>query len=53
VARRDAKIIDLSRTEEVGDLAVEAALRLQDRPEEELDYLLPRRRMSWYAASMG
>ncbi|MBI5256551.1 MAG: DUF3391 domain-containing protein [Burkholderiales bacterium] len=53
VPRRDAQIIDLANPAMAGSLAVEAAMRPQDRPEDELDYLLPRRRMSWYAASVG
>ncbi len=45
VPRNQAFIIDLAREPE---LKIDHALRLQDRSEDELDYLLPRRKMSWF-----
>jgi hypothetical protein len=44
VPRRLSIILDLANEELV---SVERPLRLQDRPEEELDYLLPRRKINW------
>ncbi|MCB1943393.1 MAG: DUF3391 domain-containing protein [Candidatus Accumulibacter sp.] len=44
VPRRQSIIVDLA----VDDaLTIERPLRLQDRPTEELDYLLPRRKINW------
>jgi len=43
VPRRQAIILDLADDE----VSIVRALRLQDRPAEELDYLLPRRKLSW------
>ena len=45
VPRRQAIIIDLSKDT---SCKIERPLRLQDRPADELDYLLPRRRISWF-----
>ena len=45
VPRRQAIIIDLSKD---ASCRIQRALRLQDRPADELDYLLPRRRISWF-----
>jgi len=45
VPRRQAIIIDLARAE---GLRIDRALRLQERPGDELDYLLPRRRLNWF-----
>ena len=44
VPRSQSIIIDLA-TE--SDLKIERALRLRDRPDEEIEYLLPRRNVSW------
>lgn len=44
VPRRQAIIIDLANDDQV---SIARSLRLQDRPAEELDYLLPRRKLSW------
>ncbi len=45
VPRRQAIIIDLARE---GACRIQRPLRLQERPPAELDYLLPRRRISWF-----
>lgn len=45
VPRSEAIIIDLSKLD---DIAIEKPLRLQERPDEELDYLLPRRKLNWF-----
>ena len=45
VPRHQAIIIDLATETSV---KIDHALRLQDRTDDELDYLLPRRRMSWF-----
>ena len=45
IPRHQAIIIDLAKETSV---KIDHALRLQDRSEDELDYLLPRRRMSWF-----
>ena len=44
--------IDLASADPAGEGAVKVdkALRMQDRGEDELDYLLPRRKMSWFRA---
>lgn len=47
VPRSEALIIDLAKELSV---KIDRAVRLQDRPEDELDYLLPRRRMAWFAS---
>lgn len=44
VPRRQSIIVDLA---DDNTITIERALRLQDRPAEELDYLLPRRKISW------
>lgn len=44
VPRSQAVIIDLVKD---ADIKIDKPLRLNDRTDEELDYLLPRRRMSW------
>ncbi len=44
VPRRQSIIIDLADDDE---LEVDRPLRLQERPPEELDYLLPRRKINW------
>jgi HD-GYP domain-containing protein (c-di-GMP phosphodiesterase class II) len=46
--RREALILDLADPETAQQLKVDKALRMQDRSEDELDYLLPRRKMSWF-----
>ena len=46
--RREALIVDLSDPETARQLKVEKAMRMQERSEDELDYLLPRRKMSWF-----
>ncbi len=43
--RSEAIIIDLSRDD---GITIEKPLRLQERPDEELDYLLPRRKLNWF-----
>ena len=43
--RSQALIVDLARESE---LTIERALRLQDRADAELDYLLPRRKLNWF-----
>ena len=45
VSRHQAIIIDLAKEPL---LKIDRALRLQERPNDELDYLLPRRKMSWF-----
>lgn len=45
VPRHQAIIIDLA---EESSVKIDLALRLQDRSNDELDYLLPRRKMSWF-----
>jgi HD-GYP domain-containing protein (c-di-GMP phosphodiesterase class II) len=47
VPRREAIIVDLVAETSV---RIDHALRLQDRPEDELDYLLPRRKLNWFQA---
>lgn len=44
IPRQQSIIIDLAR---IDGPAIERALRLQERSPEELDYLLPRRRINW------
>ncbi|MBL8392471.1 MAG: DUF3391 domain-containing protein [Candidatus Accumulibacter sp.] len=44
VPRQQSIILDLAQTDHLG---IERALRLQERSPEELDYLLPRRRINW------
>lgn len=46
--RREALILDLSEPELAQQLKVDKALRAQERSEDELDYLLPRRKVSWF-----
>lgn len=46
--RREALILDLADPETAQQLKVEKSLRMQERSEDELDYLLPRRKMSWF-----
>ncbi|HSW04358.1 HD-GYP domain-containing protein [Aquabacterium sp.] len=46
--RREALILDLADPETAQQLKVLKAVRMQERSEDELDYLLPRRKMSWY-----
>ncbi|HXE37436.1 MAG TPA: HD domain-containing phosphohydrolase [Azonexus sp.] len=48
VPRRQAIIIDLARDPR---LRIERPLRLQERPDDELDYLLPRRKLNWFHSS--
>lgn len=45
VPRRQAIIIDLAKDT---SLRIDHPLRLQGRPEAELDYLLPRRKLNWF-----
>jgi HD-GYP domain-containing protein (c-di-GMP phosphodiesterase class II) len=45
VPRHQAIIIDLAREDSI---KIEKPLRLQERPDEELDYLLPRRKLNWF-----
>ncbi|MDO9105596.1 MAG: DUF3391 domain-containing protein [Methylovulum sp.] len=45
VPRSEAIIIDLVKETSI---KIERPLRLSERPDEELDYLLPRRRISWF-----
>jgi putative nucleotidyltransferase with HDIG domain len=49
--RREAIILDLADPDTARQVKIEKALRTQDRPEDEVDYLLPRRKMSWFRAS--
>jgi putative nucleotidyltransferase with HDIG domain len=51
--RREALILDLADPETAQQLKVEKAARMQDRGEDELDYLLPRRKMSWFRGNAG
>lgn len=51
--RREAIILDLAEPELAQQLKVEKAVRMQDRSEDELDYLLPRRKVSWFRGSNG
>lgn len=48
VPRRQAIIVDLARDDA---LRIERPLRLQERPDDELDYLLPRRKLNWFHSS--
>lgn len=50
--KREAIILDLANADPSGEgaIKVDKALRMQDRGEDELDYLLPRRKMSWFRA---
>jgi HD-GYP domain-containing protein (c-di-GMP phosphodiesterase class II) len=43
--RSEAIIIDLARD---NGITIEKPLRLQERPDDELDYLLPRRKLNWF-----
>ena len=45
IPRRQAIILNLATETE---LRIEKPLRIQDRPSDELDYLLPRRKMNWF-----
>lgn len=45
VPRREAIIVDLAKD---SSLKIERPLRLQGRPDDELDYLLPRRKLNWF-----
>lgn len=45
VPRRQAIIIDLAKE---NSIKIDHPLRLQARPEAELDYLLPRRKLNWF-----
>jgi len=45
VPRRQAIIVDLAKE---SSLKIDHPLRLQGRPNEELDYLLPRRKLNWF-----
>lgn len=45
VPRHQAIIIDLA---EEDSIKIEKPLRLQERPDDELDYLLPRRKLNWF-----
>ena len=47
ISRNQAIIIDLAKEPSI---KIEHALRLQDRSVDELDYLLPRRKISWFRA---
>lgn len=51
--RREALILDLADPETAQQLKVARAMRMQERTEDELDYLLPRRKMSWYRGNNG
>nr|WP_281375176.1 HD-GYP domain-containing protein [Aquabacterium terrae] len=51
--RREALILDLADPETAQQLKVDKALRMQERSEDELDYLLPRRKMNWYRGNTG
>jgi HD-GYP domain-containing protein (c-di-GMP phosphodiesterase class II) len=51
--RREALILDLADPETAQQLKVAKALRMQERSEDELDYLLPRRKMTWYRGNNG
>lgn len=44
VPRRHAEIVDLARDD---SLKIERSLHVQERSEAEIDYLLPRRKLSW------
>ena len=50
VPRHEAIIIDLAIETSV---KIDRALRLQDRPNDELDYLLPRRKINWYPSGQS
>lgn len=43
--RRQAIIVDLAKE---NSIKIDHSLRLQDRPDDELDYLLPRRKLNWF-----
>ena len=45
IPRRQAIIIDLAKDD---SLKIERSLRLQERSDDELDYLLPRRKLNWF-----
>lgn len=50
IPRREALIYDLADPRIAAEIRIEKSLRLNERPEEELDYLLPRRKLSWFAS---
>jgi HD-GYP domain-containing protein (c-di-GMP phosphodiesterase class II) len=45
IPRHQAIIVDLVQEDSI---KIEKPLRLQDRPDDELDYLLPRRKLNWF-----
>jgi HD-GYP domain-containing protein (c-di-GMP phosphodiesterase class II) len=45
IPRSQALIIDLAQETSI---RIDRSLRLQERPEDELDYLLPRRKLDWF-----
>ena len=45
IPRRQAIIVDLAKESAI---KIERSLRLQDRSDDELDYLLPRRKLNWF-----
>lgn len=51
--RREAIILDLAEPDLAQQLKIEKGLRMQDRSEDELDYLLPRRKVSWFRGGNG
>ncbi len=51
--RVEALILDLADPETARQLKVDKALRIQERSDDELDYLLPRRKMSWFRGNAG
>ncbi len=51
--RREAIVLDLAEPEVARQLKIDKPLRAQDRSEDELDYLLPRRKVSWFRGHGG
>jgi hypothetical protein len=53
--RREAIIVDLASASasagQPAPLKIDKALRMQERSDAELDYLLPRRKVSWFRAT--
>ena len=49
--KREAIILDLADPAHADSVKIDKALRTQERSEEELDYLLPRRKLTWFRAN--
>ena len=49
--KREAIILDLADPAHADSVKIDKALRTQERSEDELDYLLPRRKLTWFRAN--